>query len=115
MNEFTVGQTVYLSINNHRKVGLIDAKVKKIGKKWAALDFSGHRFDINTLKLDGGNYSSPGTVYRSPDEYEAQLELDRVWRIVSNNIRHTYKLKDGVTINDIRRAAQLLQVDDEEI
>jgi hypothetical protein len=47
--------------------------VETVGTRWAQLE-GGPRFDIETLEVDGGNYSSPGSVKLSSALYEEEMK-----------------------------------------
>lgn len=74
MPEWTVGQDVWVVPNDRRRFDPHAARIAKIGRKWVTLDkpeWRPHRFDPTTGRIDGKNYSSPGTVYRDKATYEA--------------------------------------------
>lgn len=49
------------------------ATVTAVGRKWLTLDIGhGMRADKLTLSIDGGSYSSPGKLWPSQADYEAE-------------------------------------------
>tara|TARA_R110000868_G_scaffold236522_2_gene490554 strand:- start:679 stop:1029 length:351 start_codon:yes stop_codon:yes gene_type:complete len=57
--------------------------VTKIGRKWATLDFPSwrpYRIDMETWRVDGGEYSSPARCYASEEVFQQTVRLDASWR-----------------------------------
>lgn len=90
---FSVGQVVFVVYHTYSRVNPLrysELKVEKVGRTWVTLD-GGDRFglhDDGRHYLDGGQYSSPGRVYRSREEYEAEKKRDdertRLYELVSD-------------------------------
>ena len=53
--------------------------VESVGRKWVTLDDERYRFARGSRQLDGKGYSSPGTVYDSRQQYDAELERRKLW------------------------------------
>lgn len=64
--------------------------VLSIGRKWVSIGDK-MRFDKETMIVDGYEYSSPGRVYMSKDEYQIGVEIEKEWnnfrRLVNSQIR----------------------------
>lgn len=73
-----VGQVVWFEPNDKRSRGH-EMTVEHIGRLWAATK-DRYRIELTTLEVDGGPYSSPGRVWLSRDECEAETALDARWR-----------------------------------
>lgn len=86
--------------------------VESVGRKWVRMKFNRLRFDRNTGEVDGGAYSSPGTVYRTREEWQAAVDLDRAWQIFRIATQRCYRPPSGVTAEHVREAMRLLRVDD---
>lgn len=90
-------------------------RVTKVGRRWAeyqeeSFDWrhSGHRFDLETMKIDGGGLSSPGRVYRSEEEYQASLRVAALWRRFCRSVERASP--NGLTEVDILKAADALKI-----
>jgi hypothetical protein len=98
---YPMGQTLLAVHPGHRRADqprlqLID--VVKLGKRWAY--FVDHakpnykhlagRFDLEDQRwpIDGGQYTSPGRVYRDRDDYELQKRLDEEWDDLRPRLPH---------------------------
>lgn len=93
------------------------ATVTKIGRKWADLQFEGRasrhradRFDMETMELDGGDFTSPGRVYRSKEEWRWEARDERLWKEFHDAIRHLYKKPANVNDVAIFKAAEALGI-----
>lgn len=60
---------------------LVEHVITKVGRKWAEIkepsrvDRDYHmRFDMQTLRIDGGSFSEPGRVYLSREVWEEEQE-----------------------------------------
>ena len=104
--DYTIGQTVCVVFE--RRGGASDVKVTGVGRRWVSTD-DGNRFDRVTGHVDGGRYSSPGTVYTSRNAYADALELSNAWRTLLSDLRNTYgAAPGGVTVAGIAEARRLL-------
>lgn len=81
-NDFTdlkVGDTVFLAYadrgygTKHQTVA-----VAKVGREWATVH-SRLRFRLDTGRIDGRGYSSPGRAYPNEAAYEAAVRRNRAW------------------------------------
>ena len=82
--------------------------VTKVGRKWATLD-NHNRVDMETMDVDGGNYSSPGTCYLDRKAYEEQCRANKLFMEFYRKLG--YCVKRGVTAEDILQAAKLLHIE----
>lgn len=101
----TVGQELWLVPDR----GMARAvKVVKVGRKWAELD-NRDRVDMNTMKLDGGEYASPGQCYLSREVHDREVELRIAWAYFSGLVcDHRHGPPEGVTIAQIANAQRAL-------
>lgn len=92
--------------------------VRHIGRKWFTfvdLRFKdlphprSQRADVQTWQVDGGHYSTPGTLYVSKEIYEEVLELQRVWVLLRNVVERASAPPAGVRREDVLAALQLLK------
>ena len=103
-----VGQKIYWVPNKRNQMVEQEVTVEKVGKKWATISGGRYRIDIETLRADGGNYSSPGCCYLDRMAYDAELEASRTWDKFRQSIGF-HPLK-GVTATDIQQAMILLKI-----
>lgn len=92
--------------------------VTRVGRKWADVEvregdrhYAHGRIDIKSLSADGGHHSSPGRCYLSVVHYELEKARETAWQQLRRGFDHRYRAPDGVTIEQIIQAAQLLGID----
>lgn len=79
--------------------------VEKVGSKWAYLD-NGARVNITTRLTDESPL--PGRVYFSEAEYSNELRTHKAWVEFRRAVARRYVMPDGVSLEDINRAKELL-------
>lgn len=108
-----VGQKLWYVPNGYgnRRPDPYEVTITKVGRKWATVGESWRqeRIDLETLQADGKGYSSPGCCYLSRELYEAEVERQALWSILTRKIQHT-RCPDEIGIEDIKQAMQLLKV-----
>ena len=107
-DKFKVGQELWCVYNDRRIGQQHTTVVQKVGRKWIELSNS-HRMNAETMRLDGGNYSSPGMCYLSREEFEEIKQKNDAWRLFQRKVE--WLSADNLCIDDIRAAAKLLQID----
>ncbi len=109
-HDFIVGQTLYLSeFNLRRGHYTYPLKIAKIGRKWLEMDdVTKTRVDIQTLAIDGGNYSSPGKAYLSKEAYVEEHETSRLWADLKDRVARG-KCPD---LDTVQRITHLLELAD---
>lgn len=103
---FYVGQTVFLRYRDERPhkrngVDLFEAKITKVGRKWADLDGTHGRFNMDTMRMDGGQYSSPGDVFYSRELYEETVLRNELWGRLKA-ITSPYTCPEHLSLEDVR-------------
>lgn len=110
MPKLEVGQKLWF-VREHqfRKGGSggNECYVTKVGRKWAELN-NGERIDMVTMRADGRGYSSPGKCYLSHREHKTETELRQLWTDFHRRLCHLPP--DGISADDIRRAAEILKI-----
>lgn len=48
--------------------------IERVGRRWAYFAEAGYRFDIRTGEIDGGDYSSPGSVFESEQAWRDHID-----------------------------------------
>jgi hypothetical protein len=83
MHKYEVGQTVFVHYwkNGGRQSNTADGVVTKVGRKWVTFKegWAEDRFDMETGRIDGGHYTSPGDVYPSREAYDEKVTKHRRW------------------------------------
>jgi len=103
--------------NERGKPNLMPLMIEKVGRKWLALKgadggWRGYKVEIGKDYIDGGNYSSPGVIYKNRAAFEEQEQRRRLWNGLREGIealRWSGPPSDIPTQN-IREAARLLGV-----
>ena len=75
-----VGQWVLVK---RERVPVYWLRVSKVGRKWAY--FPDGRFDMKTLLIDGGKFSSRGSVFLSVYDFRRDTRHSQIVRFVSQN------------------------------
>lgn len=104
-----VGDKLFF-VPSHRHSQPLEVSVLKVGRKWIELS-NFHRVDVETLRADGGKYTSPGRCYLNKEAYETQLSLQSAWRSFQKSIDWT-PIPVGVTADDIAKARQILRIEE---
>lgn len=114
---FELGQTIWIHFYQRSLgVALSPHTVTKIGRKWVTLGNgfreNAYRFDVDTLELDGGDYTSPGKVYLSEEAYHQETALMGAWKVFQDRIRFFgyQTTPKGLTLADIEAASNALKL-----
>lgn len=75
-------------------------EVLSTGRKWGKFR-SRYRFDLETLEIDGGEYSSPGRCYLTMKEYEDEFNRNKEWEKI--RLRTGFKCPDHLTLEDVQQ------------
>lgn len=115
MGDVRTGDTVFFWRNDvHARNGAKEPKefvVCKVGRKWATCAEPGctrdaMRFNVETLAVDGGAYSSPGKVWLSLDAWRADRDARLAWAALRVKLDRTYSPPVGAEY--VRIAARIL-------
>lgn len=105
-----IGQKIYicpiiLSQFNYKKPRL--SKIKKIGRKYATFDdYGDRRFEIETGKIDCGDYSSAEKIVLNVSDYYDEVDKEKLRFAILDKI----KMKsDSVSLDDFEKAARALK------
>ena len=109
----TKGQELFLVAGiNRGSLTKRTVTVTAVGKKWATLDYPAHkpyRITLDTWRIDGGDYSSPGECFPSEQEYNAEVALSRNWSAFRRAVENTRSADQAeITVENIQQAAKLL-------
>jgi hypothetical protein len=103
----TVGQRLWYVPSDKRMASPFYITVLKVGRTWADCG-NGRRINIETLRADGGSYSSPGTAWLSKEAYDADVALDACWRRFQCLAQANYSAPKGIRLSQIENAARAL-------
>jgi hypothetical protein len=97
--EYYVGKTLFFK--GHNDAGYHDryVEVTKIGRKWVELS-NRQRVLLTSVDVDGGEYSSPGRLYETLEDYQKELEIKKAWYSFVNCLAHTNP-PEGMTLEKI--------------
>lgn len=88
-----------------------EVTVATVGRKWASLSDSWPtRINIQTMEVDGGNYSSTGKCYASEEAYKTHLNDVAAWKDFWQKVRSHSALPEGVTAEMIQAARKVLNL-----
>lgn len=104
-----VGDILWRVYHDKRRGDPSFVQVSKVGRKWADITWLGHshvtgRIDVETLRMDGGDHSSPGTCYRSKKDYEAKVDLQKAWEEMYRRLCHI--VPKGITLERIKELSK---------
>ncbi len=108
-----VGQKVWVKWTSRHHV-LTELDVTSIGRKWVYLQDGRYRVAIGERILDGGGFTSPGTLYLSKREYDDNGETSKVWTRFRRSVERLYSAPEGVTLDDIDRARGFLRLPEDQ-
>lgn len=83
------------------------ATISAIGRKWATIGRK-ERFDITNGQLDGGEYTSPGRVFLSPEAFQQEVRLNAAWSALGDAVRR-HQPPTGVTAEFLEEVVCRLQ------
>jgi hypothetical protein len=84
-------------------------KITKVGRKWittTCIHGFTTRFDADTMRIDGGQYSSPGMVYADEEDYRRTTLKEELWKDLY--IRLTSQAPDHFTVDDVKSIRSLV-------
>lgn len=109
MSKFQVGQVLWYAPYDRRNRPSVIV-VSSVGRKWVKFNRDSRRFDASTMEVDGGQYSSPGKIWMSREDYEADSRIQGEWGYLGRDV-YFGKPAPGLTLDDIAQARKLLRLD----
>lgn len=109
-NKVEVGQELVFVRNQNSHNGKVVpqvVRVDKVGHKWIHIS-SGHRVFTESLQVDGGAYSSPGSCYLSLEEYQNKRNHSIAWHALRRAVSNEHLAPAGVSTDQILQAMQIL-------
>lgn len=87
-------------------------RVAKVGRVWAELEAHGlraYRMALDTWRLDGQGYISPGRVYESEKAYLDEVTLTNAWKNLQNQMgAFPVRPAPAATLEVIQQVTRLL-------
>ena len=110
MIDYKVGMKLWYHRNDNRHSNGSEVTVEKIGNKWVQLSGNNGRVEKDSVNVDGGEYSSPGTLYLNKEEYDNEMMLYNAWRSFMEKSRVIgYRVPKGMTLEKIIAIEKLLE------
>jgi len=117
--KYEVGQKIWFAPRDQRSVGPLLAQhapgteyqVFAVGRKWVSIgrDRPAYRVEVGKVEVDGGQYSSPGTLYPSQEAYAEYLARVSEWKSLLEVLQYK-EVPPGVSVDDIKQARALLKL-----
>jgi hypothetical protein len=112
MINYTIGQRLYMSSSDNRGSGrwLI---VKSIRRKWVELAREGssscidYRVEKDSVRIDGGEYMSPGILYLDEQAYLDEQRLQDKWSTFRRSIECQYQIPEGLLVDGATKMNQI--------
>ena len=112
--EFEVGQGLFYVSNSSRNPNF-SVTITKMGRKWAEITQVGRsrsdaRFEFKAERwnrVDGGDYSSPGTLYLSEQDYEDKVKANKIGFLVGKKLQ----CSSPYSLQTMEKVAELLGIE----
>jgi hypothetical protein len=105
-----VGQELVYVRDQNSMPGKVEpqtVRVEKVGHKWIHIN-NGKRLDRESLRADGGDYSSPGRCYLRLQDYQNERAHSIAWGALKKALSATCGAPAGVSTDNILQAMRLL-------
>lgn len=85
--------------------------VTKVGRVWAEVTggYVGWRFDLETLQIDGKDYTSPGTVYLDRAVWDLKKKRSQLWSAIRNHVSNNNTVPSHVTVENLEEFLRLIE------
>lgn len=103
MGAWKVGDKGWYVPTDRRRRDAREIVVTAVGRKWAKFGVV-DRFDLATGWVDGRDFSSPGRVYRSREDWRAATDRYEAWAAFKGKIDMQWSPPPTATIDRIKRA-----------
>lgn len=109
-SDFKVGQQLYYVPSDRRRGVPIHVVVSKVGNRWVYFNHlhTEFRFSPSDMRVDGGDYSSPGMVYLDKAAHEELVSRNRAWDAVRQCVAGTYTCPRFLTAADLDTLTEML-------
>ncbi|MFS0736909.1 hypothetical protein ABC347_07655 [Sphingomonas sp. 1P06PA] len=97
--KLTVGQKLWFVPFQPRHMSPSEITIRKIGRKWVYADRM--RINPETLEVDGGGYTSPGSCWLSEADWQANTMRSEAWDRLRQMIRGQWRAPDNLSADDI--------------
>jgi hypothetical protein len=80
--------------------------VEKVGRRWITFTM-GARMAVGSVEIDGGGYASPGRVYRTEAEYEAERQRAEAWRDIRRFVDGQHAAPADIDLAAVAKALRM--------
>lgn len=117
--EYKVGQELLevITLNVRGDPKMRKVVVTKVGRKWVSYESKESnykmedRFDAETGRIDSKNFSSPGRVFLSLQNYHDTEGLFKEWTNLRCEISGKYSIPEGLSHEDIAAIRKILKLE----
>ena len=88
-----------------------EVTVVSVGRKWAKLSDGHPRLHIETMLLDGGAYSAPGSCWESKEAFEAVVSVRTAWENFRYDVSQNFNAPLDITTEQIETARKVLNLE----
>ena len=106
MTKHKVGDTFWYVPNSKWEIQR-EVTAASVGRKWLHLSNS-LRADIVSLRVDGGEYSPPGSLFESKSDYGEHVRLGTAWDDFKRIIDRMYYCPQSMTVEKIAQMTAML-------
>lgn len=84
-----------------------EVTVASVGRKWIHF-YCSMRAEIDTLEVDGGEYSPPGSLFESEADYKEYVRLRLAWADFKLSIDRAYHCPPSMTVEKIAQMTAMI-------
>lgn len=110
LTDVKVGDTLSVVSNDKRwaKEG-VHVTVTKVARRWITVDRGwDNKFDRTTGLSDGHGYTPAYEAWHTQEEQEAAESTENAWKELRESVGRAYSVPDGMTVEKIQQARELL-------
>lgn len=95
------------SFNKNREPSTHEMTVGKVGRKWALFDAGYYgRFDIETLRFDGGSHNI--RIFFSEADYVLSIKRRELWDRIRKQAREQHIPKECIGVDQLESIVEIL-------
>lgn len=107
MSKYQIGDKLWY-VPSSERYSPCEVEITAIGRKWIYFGRS-RRADIATLQVDGGEYSSLGTLFESESHYHEELKLNDSWRLFRDLVDRSRICPVEMTVEKIYQMTKMIK------
>ena len=111
--KFTVGQKLWMVLFDYYDEHMAGQEVviTKVNRRYLVINYRNSKVEKSTLRIAGGVYGTIAQCYLSKEDHEKAVELRDTWKVFCQRMR-SWRMPEGVTVEDIREAMKLLKLEE---